>query len=120
MFSVETMRGEREVRSKGRCQNTHVTGKQERGYGGRRENTKEQGELGKEKEEKNILIFRGRTKGTEGDCSPLGRTISTNQATQSSQGLNHQPRSTHIEGAMATATYVTEDGLIWHQWEGRP
>ena len=21
---------------------------------------------------------------------------------------------------MAPATYVAEDGLIWHQWEGRP
>jgi hypothetical protein len=35
---------------------------------------------------------REKTEGSEGVCNPLGRTISTNQ---SSQGLNHQPRSTH-------------------------
>jgi hypothetical protein len=39
---------------------------------------------------------RERTEGTEGFCSLIGRkTISTNQTTQSSQGLNHQTRSTH-------------------------
>ena len=26
----------------------------------------------------------------------------------------------HMEGPMAPATYVAEDYLIWHQWEGRP
>ena len=37
---------------------------------------------------------RERTEGTEGVCSPIGRTtISTNQ---SSQGLNNQPKSTHV------------------------
>jgi len=36
---------------------------------------------------------RGRTEGAEGVCNPIGKTtISTNQ---SSQGLNHQPKSTH-------------------------
>jgi hypothetical protein len=36
---------------------------------------------------------RERTEGVKGVCNPVGRTaISTNQ---SSQGLNHQPRSTH-------------------------
>jgi hypothetical protein len=33
---------------------------------------------------------RGRTEGAEGDCSPTGRTISTNWTTQSSQNLNYQ------------------------------
>jgi hypothetical protein len=26
----------------------------------------------------------------------------------------------HMEGPRAPATYVAEDNLIWHQWEGRP
>jgi hypothetical protein len=25
-----------------------------------------------------------------------------------------------MDGFIAPATYVAEDGLIWHQWEGRP
>jgi len=39
--------------------------------------------------------LRGRNGGTEGDCTPMGRTISANQTPQSSQGLNHQPKSIH-------------------------
>jgi hypothetical protein len=36
------------------------------------------------------------TKGAEGVRNPIGRTtISTNQTPRSSQGLNHQPKSTH-------------------------
>ena len=31
----------------------------------------------------------------QGDCNPIGRTIPTNWTTQSSQGLNHKPKSTH-------------------------
>jgi hypothetical protein len=39
---------------------------------------------------------RGRTEGAEGVCSPIGgTTIWTKQYPQSSQGLNHQPKSTH-------------------------
>jgi hypothetical protein len=38
---------------------------------------------------------RGRTEGAEGDCNSIGRRISTNRNTQSSQGLNHQPKSIH-------------------------
>jgi hypothetical protein len=39
---------------------------------------------------------REKTEGAEGVCNPVGgTTISTNQTPQSSQGLNHQPRSTH-------------------------
>jgi hypothetical protein len=38
---------------------------------------------------------RERTEGAEGSCSPIGgTTIWTNQYSQSSQGLNHQPKST--------------------------
>jgi hypothetical protein len=39
---------------------------------------------------------RERTEGAEGVCNPIGRTVSTNQTPpQSSQGLNHQLKSTH-------------------------
>jgi hypothetical protein len=37
-----------------------------------------------------------RTEGTKGVCNPIERTtISPNQIPQRSQGLNHQPKSTH-------------------------
>jgi hypothetical protein len=40
--------------------------------------------------------FRGRTERAEGNCNPTGRaTISSSQTPQNSQGLNHQPKSTH-------------------------
>jgi hypothetical protein len=39
-----------------------------------------------------IPLTSGQPLGAEGVCNPIGRTISTSQ---SSQGLNHQPRSTH-------------------------
>jgi hypothetical protein len=38
---------------------------------------------------------RVRTEGMEGVCNPIGRTISTNQTSQSFQGLNHQPKNIH-------------------------
>ena len=39
---------------------------------------------------------RKSTEGVEGVCYPIRRaTVSTNQNTQSSQGLSYQPRSTH-------------------------
>jgi hypothetical protein len=39
---------------------------------------------------------REMTEGAEGVCSPIGRTtLSINQTPQISQGLNHQPASTH-------------------------
>jgi hypothetical protein len=39
---------------------------------------------------------RERTEGAEWVCNPRGRTtISTNQNSQSSEGLSHQPKSTH-------------------------
>jgi hypothetical protein len=61
---------------------------------------------------------RGRAERAEGDCHPIGRkTESINQIPQSSQGLNHEPKSIHglIHGS---TTYVAEDCLMWHQWEG--
>jgi hypothetical protein len=53
---------------------------------------------------------RGRTKGAEEDFNPV-RTVSTNLTTQSSQGLNHQPKC-NMEGVIIPATYVVEDGLM--------
>ena len=35
--------------------------------------------------------------------------------TKANRNLNNQR-----EGPMAPATYVAEDDLIWHQWEGKP
>ena len=55
---------------------------------------------------------RGRTKGAEGDCNPIGRTISTYQTTQNSQRLNHQPPRVYIEGFMASDKNIAEDGFI--------
>jgi hypothetical protein len=63
---------------------------------------------------------REKTERTEGVCNPIGRTtISASQTLQSSQELNHQP-GVHIEGPMAPATSVAEDGLVRHQQEERP
>jgi hypothetical protein len=56
---------------------------------------------------------RARTVGAEGVCSLKGRTISTNQTSQSYQEINNQPKST--QGIpMAPAGYVAEDYLIWN------
>ena len=53
---------------------------------------------------------RAMTGGAEGDCNPIGRTtISINQ---NSQGLNHQPKSTH------GSRWIRSRGLLY-QWEGR-
>jgi hypothetical protein len=58
------------------------------------------------------------TEGAEGDCNPIGRTtISTPCTPQSSQGLNHQ---LYMDGSVVPAAYITEDCIIWHQWERRP
>jgi hypothetical protein len=38
---------------------------------------------------------RVRTEGAEGVCYPIGRTTISTKTTQSSQGLTHQPKSTH-------------------------
>ena len=47
---------------------------------------------------------------TEGECNPIRRTISSNQTTQSFQGLTYQPKSIHTGGSMAPNTYVTSMG----------
>jgi hypothetical protein len=47
---------------------------------------------------------RGRTEGAEGDCNPIGRTVSTGQRIQSFQRLNHQPKSIH--GRTHGSTYI--------------
>jgi hypothetical protein len=31
-----------------------------------------------------------------------------------------KPPTKELDGFMAPTTYVAEDELIWHQWEGRP
>ena len=52
---------------------------------------------------------RERTEGAEGVCNPIGRTtMSTNQTPQSSQGLNHQPKSTH--GEMHSSSHIRSRG----------
>ena len=57
---------------------------------------------------------RERTEGAEGVCNTIERTtISTNHSPQSSQGLSHQPKSTH------GVKLVAEDGLVRYQWEER-
>jgi len=57
--------------------------------------------------------------GTEIECNPIGRTMSTNQKPQSSKGLNHQPKSIH-RGIHGSSYIYKKDGIIWHQWEERP
>jgi hypothetical protein len=58
-------------------------------------------------------------KRAEGICSPIKRTtISTNQTPQSSEGLNHQSKSTHW-GTHGSSHICSRDGLVGHQWEGR-
>jgi hypothetical protein len=48
-----------------------------------------------------------------------GTTIWTNQYPQSSQDSTTNQR-VHMEGLMAPAAYIAEDGLVGHQWEERP
>jgi hypothetical protein len=47
---------------------------------------------------------RGKTEGAEGDCNPIRRTISINWITQSSQGINHQPK--HIHRGTQDSRYI--------------
>jgi hypothetical protein len=54
----------------------------------------------------------GRTAGAKEVCNAIGRaTISTNQTTQSSQGLNYQPKSTH--GGTHGASCMCSRGLLY-------
>jgi hypothetical protein len=63
---------------------------------------------------------RGRTEGAEGVCNFIRRTtISTNQISRAPWDLTTNQR-VYIALPMAPATYVTEDGLVWSQWEERP
>ena len=60
---------------------------------------------------------RGKTEGAEGVCNPIGRTtILTNQSPPELSGAKTTNQKIH----MAPATYVAEDGFIWHQWEEKP
>jgi hypothetical protein len=59
---------------------------------------------------------RERTEGTEGVCNPIGRTIiSTNQIPLGSAETKAPTKGVHMEGPMAPAAYVTEDGLVGYQ-----
>jgi hypothetical protein len=57
-------------------------------------------------------------KGLKGACNPIGRTtISTNQIPQGLPGTKAPTKRVHMEGTIAKAAYVAEDGLVGHQWE---
>jgi len=49
-----------------------------------------------------------RSEGAEGDFNTIGRTISTNQTTQSHQRLNHKPKSIH--GGSHDSRYMCSRG----------
>jgi hypothetical protein len=55
---------------------------------------------------------REKIEGAEGVCNPIGRTISTNQRYQSSQGLNQEPKSKH--GGTHGSSCICIRG--WHCW----
>ena len=46
-------------------------------------------------------------------------TVSTNRTPENYWGLNHQPKSIHGPLHGSRETYLVEDCLFWHQWEGR-
>jgi hypothetical protein len=61
---------------------------------------------------------RGRSEGAEGACNPIERrTISINQTVQSSQGLNHQPKSSH--GGTHASSYIYSRGWPYLASMGR-
>jgi hypothetical protein len=63
---------------------------------------------------------REMTEGAEEVFNPIGRTtISINQTLPSPAELpwTKPPTRVHMEGTMATAAYVADDGLVKHQWE---
>jgi hypothetical protein len=56
----------------------------------------------------------------EGVCSPMeGTTVPAGQTSGAPRDWTTNQRI-HIEGLMALAIYVAEDGLDGHQWEERP
>jgi hypothetical protein len=54
---------------------------------------------------------RRRTEGAEGNCNPIGRTISTNGTTRGFPELNHQPKSIH--GEIHGSKYIFSRGLLY-------
>ena len=62
------------------------------------------------------------TEGAEGVCSPMeGATVSTGQTPPPGAPRDWTTNQrVHMEGPMALATYVAEDGLVGHQWEEQP
>ena len=59
------------------------------------------------------------TEGAEGVYSPMGRaTVSPARSPGDPRDWTTNQRI-HIEGPMAPAAYVAEDGLLRHQWEER-
>ena len=60
------------------------------------------------------------TEGAEVVCSPMeGATMSTGQTPRAPGDWTTNQRI-HMEGPLALAEYVTETGLVGHQWEERP
>jgi hypothetical protein len=49
-----------------------------------------------------------RTEGAEGDCNPIGRTMSAGQTIQCSQGLDYQPKS--VQGGIHSSRYICSRG----------
>jgi hypothetical protein len=63
--------------------------------------------------------IKERTEGDEGVCNPKGRTrISTRETPRAPRDLTTNQR-VHMYGSMAPVAYVSEDGLVGHQWEER-
>jgi hypothetical protein len=57
---------------------------------------------------------RERSEGAEGVCNPIGRTaISTNQTSQSSQGLNHQPKNNMEGGTHGSSCICSGEWPCW-------
>ena len=61
---------------------------------------------------------RRRIEGTEGDGSPIGRTtVSTNPDPLGAPREQVTKQKAYMGWFVAPSTYVTEDCLIWPQWE---
>ena len=58
------------------------------------------------------------TEGAERVCSPMeGATVSTTVQTLEAPRDWTTNLRIHMEGPMAPATYIAEDGLVGYQWE---
>jgi hypothetical protein len=62
-------------------------------------------------------IAKGRTGGAKRDCNLIRRTISNNWTTQSSQGLNLQPKNIH--GGNQDSRYIHSRGWTYLTSVGR-